>query len=91
MQCKESGSLTPMHKEPQCSPELFISSYEHMSSVRRRNGRATYRSVISSSKQNLLSNTSVVLRTHDFSVTDSVSPCKSKNTAGRIVHMIVHK
>lgn len=34
----------------------------------------TYRSVMSRSKQNLLSSTSVVLRTQDFSVTDSVSP-----------------
>lgn len=38
-QCKESESFTPIHKEPQCSPELFISSCEHMSSVRCRNSR----------------------------------------------------
>lgn len=37
-----------------------------------------YRSVMSSSKQNLLSNISVVLRTQDFSVTDSVSPWKEE-------------
>lgn len=36
----------------------------------------TYRSVMSRSKQNLLSSISVVLRTQDFSVTDSVSPWK---------------
>lgn len=35
-----------------------------------------YRSVMSRSKQNLLSSISVVLRTQDFSVTDSVSPWK---------------
>lgn len=38
-----------------------------------------YRSVMSRSKQNLLSSTSVVLRTQDFSVTDSVSPWKKKD------------
>lgn len=38
-QCKESGSLTRIHKEPRCSPELFISSYEHMSSVHCKNSR----------------------------------------------------
>lgn len=36
-----------------------------------------YRSVMSRSKQNLLSSISVVLRTQDLSVTDSVSPWKS--------------
>lgn len=38
-QCKESESFTPIHKEPQCSPEVFISSCEHMSSVRCRKSR----------------------------------------------------
>lgn len=37
-----------------------------------------YRSVMSRSKQNLLSNMSVVLRRQDLSVTDSVSPWKNK-------------
>lgn len=38
----------------------------------------THRSVMSRSKQNLLSNMSVILRTHDLSVTDSVSPWEEK-------------
>ena len=63
---------------------VYVRIHLQYNNIKQRDGvritmHGVYRSVMSRSRQNLRSSTSVVLRTQDFSVTDSFSPWREKN------------